>query len=280
MRLLRELQVRQGACGRVHERDDVGHLRLARPAARHAPVQVHDDRHNAEPVAVAVDLSPPAIVAASNPHGLIRQVQRDVGRSDAGRGGPVEACGGRDDLAATVDLGHHLPRRLDPHKRQRPVCLIRAHRHESPAVDHPVTVEHRQVRLEVVRVPDGPQRRVRGLLARQDQRPNLLAVVDRVHDRAAPVRDDEEPAHRRRDRHAQLLDTLAPLVVAEQQLVVHRARVKIPLESVDGLHFGGGERHRVPPFGISAASGSRWRRPSQASRRRAHRRLPHGTGRT
>jgi hypothetical protein len=57
------------------------------------------------------------------------------------------------------------------------------------ALDEPM-VEHRDVSREVVGVPDGAQDRVGGLLAREDQRANLLTVVDGVHDRPAPVRDD------------------------------------------------------------------------------------------
>jgi hypothetical protein len=109
------------------------------------------------------------------------------------------------------------------------------------------------VRVEVVGVPDRPQRRVGGLLAGQDQRADLLAVVDRVDDRAAPVRDDQEAAHRRRDRHAELLDPLAALVVAQQQLVVRVLVVEPALESVDLVHLGGCERHSPP-------SGQRGRR--------------------
>jgi hypothetical protein len=56
VRLLRELEVGQRPGRGVDERDDVGHLRLAVPLARHAAVQVHHDRDDAEAVDVAVDL--------------------------------------------------------------------------------------------------------------------------------------------------------------------------------------------------------------------------------
>jgi hypothetical protein len=49
------------------QRDDVGHLRLAHPAARHAAVQVHHDGHGAEVVDVAVDLDPAPVVRPLRP---------------------------------------------------------------------------------------------------------------------------------------------------------------------------------------------------------------------
>ena len=184
--------------------------------AGHAAVQVHDHRHGAEVVNVAVHLAPTAILAALDPHGLVRHVQRDVRRLLAVLVLAIEASRSGDDLAAHVDQRGHLARRLHPDQRQRRVGLIRADRHVGTPIDAAVAVEHLHVSIEVRGVPDRAQLRVGRLLARKDQRPHVLAVDARVNDDTRPAGDDEEAAHVGRDRHAELLDALLALVVAQQ----------------------------------------------------------------
>jgi hypothetical protein len=84
-----------------------------------------------------------------------------------------------------------------------------AHRHERPAVDHPVAVEHLDVRerFEASQIARSCGSAVSSP-GRISARTFCRSRSCRRH--ARPAGDDQEAAHVRRDRHAELLDALEP----------------------------------------------------------------------
>ncbi len=175
----------------IHQRHNIGDLRLAIRSGEPRPVDERHHRNFTQTVVDRIDLLPltqrRGEHTRSQRRGIlfdrIRQIQGGIGRV---RVNPMLRRH-RHNSGTGFELDDHLLRRLTRNLRCHRIKWVVPHDHKRQTMHKRIGVDELRVLVQIVGLPNVPQLRLGGPLVVKPEAVNVKAFLERVHHQPRPV---------------------------------------------------------------------------------------------